>query len=434
MRICHLLPRLCALVASVGIWAGMIDLAAAQAPEIIRLPPPEAEQPVFPNPPELPPDVGSPPWSEMPVGAAIVSPGPYRPGGPLLPAASAPGFAYHLGGKARSYYINDQRIEFTGLEATFAVEGVVNGGLQQQVGEWTCQVESELFLNQPFDRNVLVDSPLRASFAHNFDVDPLQISQLYMGARRNDLYFACGRFVSPFGRYYYPIYRNNFDDSPFIRSESILYRETGVLAQWDPGSFVFTAALTNGGFNQDTNSSKALIARAATDLGWFVFGKSIKIQDGIGSEGQKQFNEHAGLDAMVRLGAWTLSGEVIYDRYGLRRPGTDLNDITWGRSLYFRDLNNGFNRPISGVGYYVNLGYEGPQWSWTFNYGEFYPEQLGVPNHDAPTHRGIVKASRHWTPSFETYSVLLVENTLPGAFDGHDRKGIYLVAGLQLSM
>src|SRR5688572_9311324 len=67
---------------------------------------------------------------------------------------------YHVGGLARGYYINDQRITFTGLEETFAVEGVVDGGVHHQVGDWLCQVEGELFLTQPYDRNRLVDTPL----------------------------------------------------------------------------------------------------------------------------------------------------------------------------------------------------------------------------------------------------------------------------------
>lgn len=342
-----------------------------------------------------------------------------------------PAYWYSLGGKARSYYINDQRIEFTGQEATFAVEGVADGTLHHQVGEWDTGLTGELFFTQPFDRNVLVDSPTRQSFAHNFDLDILTISQLYFSARRNDLYFAAGRFVTPFGRFYYPLYRNNFDDSPFIRSEAILYRETGLLAQWDPGDFVFTAALTNGGPNQDTNSSKAFIGRAGYDGPSFAIGSSVKTQDGIGSEGQKTWNSHVGLDAMCRRGNWTLSGEVIGDYYGLRRPGLNPDDITWGRSVYFRDLNQADGQAIGGVGYYLNAGYDGPLWTLMLNYGEFYPEQLGVPQHDVPTRRGLLKASRHWSPHLETYTVLLLENTLKNAFDGHDRKGVYLIAGCQ---
>ncbi len=345
-----------------------------------------------------------------------------------------PELCYHLGGQARGYYVNDQRIEFTGQEATFAVEGVLDGGVHHQAGDWLCQVEGELFLTQPFDRNRLVDTPVRESFSHNFDVDVVSISQLHLAARREDLYFALGRFVTPFGRFYFTNYRNNFDDSPFLRSEAILFRETGLLAQWDPEGWCFTAALTNGGPNQDANSSKALVARAGLDRETFAAGASVKVQDGIGSEGQKTYNEHFGLDAMVRRGNWTLSAEAIYDHYGLRRPGLDPDDITWGRSVYFRDLNKAFHEPITGIGYYVNAGYEGPLWSLALNYGEFFPEELGVREHDAPTRRGIVRASRHWTQHLETYGVLMVENDLQQAFVGHDRRGVYVLFGCQFTL
>jgi hypothetical protein len=345
-----------------------------------------------------------------------------------------PGWCYHVGGKARGYYLNDQRIEFTGQEETFAVEGVVDGGLHQQVGSWDCQVETELFLTQPYDRNRLIDDPVRESFSHNFEIDVLTISQLYLAARQDDWYFAIGRFVTPFGRFYFTNYRNNWDDSPFIRSESILFRETGILAQFDPTGWCLTAALTNGGPNQDANSSKALVARAGIDQEFFAAGASVKVQDGVGSEGQKMYKEHFGFDAMLHRGNWTLSTEAIYDHYGFRRPGFDPNDITWGRSIYFRDLNKAFHEPITGWGYYVNLGYEGPFWSLAANYGEFYPEDLGIPEHDTPTRRGILKASRHWTRHLETYGVLMVENTLDDAFVGHDRKGVYVLFGCQLAM
>lgn len=358
--------------------------------------------------------------------------------GPIADSWSAgcfcPATCYEIGGQARGYYINDQRIEFSGQEATFAVEGVLDGQVLHHVGDWRCDVTGELFFTQPFDRNILVDSPDRESFAANWDIDPVTISQLSLGAERGDWYFAIGRFPTPFGRYYFTNYRNNFDDSPFIRSEAILFRETGVLAEWNPDGYAFAAAITNGGPNQDANSSKALVARAGLDREVFACGASIKLQDGIGSEGQKMYNEHLGLDLMLRRGCWTLSGEVIYDHYGFRRPGFDPLDIFWGRSLYFRDLNNAFHEPITGVGWYANLGYEGPNWSLAFNYGEFYPEQLSIREHDEVTRRGILKASRHWSMQLETYAALMLENDLPLAFAGHDRRGIYILFGCQFTL
>lgn len=340
---------------------------------------------------------------------------------------------YHLGGRARGYYVNDHRIEFTGQESTFAVEGVVEGGCLERVDGWDLSLETQFFLNQPFDRNMLVDTPERQSFTANFQPDPFEISQLYVGARHGDFYLALGRFVTPFGRFYFPNYRNNFDDSPFIRSEAILFRETGLLAQWDPGIWTFTGAIVNGGFQQDTNSSKAIVARVGIDQPGYALGTSVKWQDGIGSEGQKTYNNHAGVDGMLRCGAWTLSAEAIYDQYGLRRPGTPLNSITWGRSLYYRDLNNGQHIPITGFGYYVNLGYAGPWWTLMLNYGEFYPEQIGNRRQDEVTRRGLIKFSRHWSPHFETYGIVLRENDLALAFDHSTRLGIYLIVGGQLT-
>src|SRR6185503_13415125 len=168
----------------------------------------------------------------------------------------------------------------------------------QRSGDWEFSLEAQLFFNQPFDRNQLADTRERRSFLANFDIDPLQISQLTVGVRRGDFYTALGRFVTPFGRFYFPNYRDNFDDSPFIRSEAIRFRETGLLVQWDPGIWNLAAAITNGGFEQDTNSSKALVARVGIDAEWAAVGASVKAQDGIGSETQKTFNSHAGVDAM----------------------------------------------------------------------------------------------------------------------------------------
>jgi len=343
-------------------------------------------------------------------------------------------FDYYYGAKARGYYINDQRIEFTGQEATFAVEGVLSGGLRQQNGSWLLGLDTEIFLNQPYDRNIFQDTPERASFAHNFDIEPLQISQLYLSAGWHDFTATVGRFVTPFGRYYYPLYRNNFDDSPFIRSEAIVYRETGVLLEYQPAGWDFAAAVTNGGFEQDTNSSKAFVGRAGIDWDWFACGVSLKEQDGIGSENQKVYKNHVGCDAMVRRGGWSLSTEAIYDEYGLRRPGFPLDDIFWGRSLYYRDLNNANYVPITGVGYYVNLQYDSPFWSLMLNYGEFYPEELGIPQHDAISRRAIVKSTTRWTPNFETYGVVMHENDIPNSFAGRKRQGMYLLFGCQFTL
>jgi hypothetical protein len=415
------MPRVCSLSMVLCCWAlGLMSTLSG------------AEPPVQPAPQRLPAVDDTRSSGTL---ASFLQPMPQGNDTPVPVNPTSQDYWTHWGAKGRAFYLNDQRVEFTGLEATFAVQGVLNGGVHQRVGDWELMAESEFFLNQPADKNQLHDDPIRRSFAANFDVDPFEISQLYVAARKNDVFLQAGRFVTPFGRFYYPIYLNNFSDSPFIRSEAILYRETGLLAQWAPDGFVFTAALTNGGFQQDTNSSKAFIARAGIDRESFACGASIKRQDGVGSEQQKQFNNHVGVDAMVRSGNWTLSGEVIYDEYGFRRPGFDPNNIFWGRSIYFRDLSSGvLEKPLTGVGYYVNLGYAGDRWTWMLNYGDFYPRQaLGQPLHDTPNHRGLLKASYHFTRNFEMYGVALIENSVFG-LDNRWRRGEEVIGGFQFSM
>lgn len=352
-----------------------------------------------------------------------------------LPPCEDLDHCHHLGGKARGYFVTDQRFEFTGQETTFAVEGAIDGGYHRFHSGWELLAEGELFVNLPFDRNLLLDTPERRSFAANFDVEPLEISQLYLGARRDDWYLAIGRFVTPFGRFYFPQYRNDFSDAPFIRSEAIVFRETGVLAQWDPEGFVFTAALTNGGYGQDTNATKALVTRAGIDRELFALGASVKWHDGISSEGQKQYQRHLGIDAMLRGGRWTLSGEAIYDQYGFRRPGFDPNNIFWERSIYFRDLNDGLFNPIEGFGYYVDLGYGGDCFSCHLNFGSYFPERIGDVRHDQDNHRGLVKLSWHAVENFELYGIVLAESDAPLNIAGREfRRGIAAIWGCQFSL
>ena len=97
------------------------------------------------------------------------------------------------------------------------------------------------------------------------------------------------------------------------------------------------------------------------------------------------------------------------------------------------DNSGGVNEPITGFGYYVNLGYEGPLWSLALNYGDFFPGRTGTPQQDAATHRGLVKISRHWTKHFESYGVAFIENDLPHSFDGSIRRGLYFIVGGQFT-
>ncbi len=339
-------------------------------------------------------------------------------------------FDYHWLG--RTYYVNDQRIEFTGLEATFGVQGAIRGVVGHQMGNWTGLIYAEFLLNQPFDRNLLTDYPLRDSFAHNYEIEPFEISQLSIVASHGNWSFEVGRFVSPFGRYHGTSYQNSFVDTPFIRSEAILFRETGVHVQWAPSGYRFNAALTNGGLGQDTNSSKAFVGRVAVDREQYQLGGSIKWQDGIGSESQKEYKNHIGIDLMVPLTErLTASTEFIYDEYGLRRPGFSLDDINWGRSIYNRQLNKGLNHPLTGWGYYVNLIREGDHVDWLLSYGQFYPRPLGDPIHDQITRRLLANASIQLTPAIDVFSALILENSVDNAQAGRKRKGVMYTGGIQ---
>lgn len=355
---------------------------------------------------------------------------PARPGGDCSPIDLS---SLEVGFLARGYFVNDQRIEFTGQEDTFGVEGVVDLGWSKELGGGIATARAQFFLNQPFDRNVLVDTPFRESYAHNFEIEPFEISQLYMRYEIGDWNFVLGKFMTPFGRVWFPIYTNDFRDSPFIRSEALLWRETGVLVERRIGELSLAAAITNGSLERDTNSSKALVAR----LGWnrddrWEIGSSIKLQDGTGSEGQKEYKEHVGFDGMYRLNSrWTLSGEMIFDRYGIRRPGFPLDDVFWGRSYYNRQLNAGYHDALTGLGYYADLGYRGDLWSFHFNYGEFRPNPIGDRLHDTNNHRGLLKAIRHVAPGLDVYSIVLVENRLYDPDLLTYRKGFSLWAGVQ---
>ena len=341
---------------------------------------------------------------------------------------------YQWSAVGRSYYMNDQRIEFTGQEATFAVEGVVRGSYTRRTGEWETSVLGELFLTQPYDRNMLVDTAERRSYRSNFEIEPLEIQQLFFSTRYNDFLIGLGKMPTPFGRTYFPILRNDFSDAPFIRTESILWRETGGLVQYDPGPMVFSMAITNGGPERDANSSKALVARAGWDGDGYAFGASVKEHDGVGSENQKTYKSHVGIDGMVRMGRWTLSGEAIYDKYGLKRPSFNPENITWGRSIYYRDVNFINAEPIHGVGYYANLGYEGENWDLMFNYGEFDPQEIGIPQHDVTTRRGIAKAIYHLFPQGDVFVSWIQETDLLNAQDGRHRKGTSMLIGVQFGL
>jgi hypothetical protein len=277
----------------------------------------------------------------------------------------------------------------------------------------------------------LIDYPERESFSHDFDLEPIELSQLTLGWAVGDWTFSWGRFLTPFGQYHLPYFSNRRDDSPFIRSEAILFRETGLLAEYSPDPWRMAVALTNGSDGRDTNSSKAVVARCGVELEGLVAGGSVKWQDGIGSEGQKEYRNHAGIDVLWRSGPWGVAGEVIYDQHGLRRPGLELDEITWGRSLYNRQLNHGWNQPIEGTGYYASLIYADGDRLWTLGYGEYFPEQIGDPIHDAPTRRILAQVHWSWSSHVSSFATTYWENEVPAAQAGRARHGFFALTGVQ---
>lgn len=340
---------------------------------------------------------------------------------------------YDFGVAARAWYLNDQRIEFTGMEGSFGVDGVLRGEAFQWCGDVLGVVYGELLLNQPFDRNILADTPERVSYASNFQRHTVDISQLSVVAVKDNLEFEFGRFVTPFGRFYGLSFHNDLVDLPFLRNEVILLRETGAQLRWNPSFFRSTIAITNGGPQRDSNSSKSLIARCGVDLDRWSAGASVKTQDGIGSEGQKEFNEYAGIDAMFRITPTVMiSGEYVVDHHGLRRNGVTLNDITWGRSLYNRQLNKAHHIPIDGRGWYFSLIGQQEQFDWSLGYGHYLPEQLGDPTHDTPVSRGIGQIAWHLRKHTDLYTSLVFENAVDGAMHEPRSRGFMILSGVQI--
>jgi len=391
--------------------------------------PPAGEQPPA-QPPFAQPHVGMPvfdPSQDLPEEYQLLEQEGWRP--VRTPCGGLDW--YRINGQVRGYYLNDQRIEWTGVEATFGAEGVLAPVYRHKFGAWELNLLGEFYLNQPFDRNILANTAERRSYAANFEVETLEMSQLALSLRREDFEITVGKMLTPFGRYYFPIYTNARLDAPFIRTEAIRWRETGVLLRYDPQWLVLDVAVTNGGFDCDANSSKALISRVGFELENWAGGVSVKYQDGIGSEGQKEFNNHVGADLMYRWSIFTLSGEVIYDQYGFRKPGYDPNDIFWGRSIYYRDLNKAYDKPITGVGYHINLGFCYNRWSGVLNYGEYYPESIGVEQHDIPNRRGILKVDYELAKRLDAYTVIMLENGGYIAQDDRPRISNVLLTGIQ---
>ena len=110
------------------------------------------------------------------------------------------------------------------------------------------------------------------------------------------------------------------------------------------------------------------------------------------------------------------------------------NNITWKKSIYYRDQNYANGQAITGFGYYLNLGYESPRWTGMLNYGEFYPRPIGDPRHDITTRRGILKLIYHTGETLDIYAMFLQENDVNLAQANRLRKGWVVLIGFQIAL
>lgn len=316
----------------------------------------------------------------------------------------------HIGIEAlfRAHMLNDQRLQWSGLETTFGVESVLTTNIEKKLKKGSLGVAVQLFINQPFNKNILADDS-RRKYLQNFEIETVEVKQLYIQFSRGNFSIGLGKHASIFGKDYTIGFSNAFFDYPFIRNEAVLNFETGVFISYTPGIFTFDIAVVNGSENMDTNSSKGGIARIGLKGKSWCFGVSAKAQDGIGSEWQKQYKNHAGVDFMFKIGALCIASEVIYDEYGFHRQYS-IDDVFWGRSYYYRDIFYKHKTPITGVGGYLDLQYETSKLFLELNYGEYYPKEIGNPYHDDPIKRILVKLRLKLADGFHAFAVGLFEN------------------------
>ena len=335
------------------------------------------------------------------------------PADPAVDPPDAPK-GYEFSGALRGFYRNDQRIEWSGVEDTFGAEAVLRGRWERQNGPWSLAAQGELFLNLPNGQSILSD-PQRDLYRANFTVPTLQVFELFAEAQYGDWAVRLGRFATPMGRYESPMLTNSLIDAPFLRTEVIGFVETGVLVSWHPDIWSFDVGVTNGEPDLDTNSSKALIARAGVDIGRWTSGVWIKAQDGISSEQQKRFNSFVGFDAKYRFDRFTIYSEGAIDEHGLFRDlDREGNPLALApRSLYGRDVFKSFRQAIHGAGFDVGVIWTCRRFTVDLNYGLYIPEQIGLPYHDEPIHRALAKVMFEVAPRMHLFTVGIVENNRP---------------------
>ncbi len=305
--------------------------------------------------------------------------------------------------------MNDQRIFWSGMEMSFGVEGSLYLKFLKKSSKNILFSELELYLNQPFGKNILTDEE-RKKYIETFKIDTIKISRLNLGYKRGNFLIKIGKDISNFGKFHYPIFINNYRfASPFIRSEAILLRETGIFFKWTPLFLSFDLGIVNGEEEKDTNSFKAGIARIGLNLSFLTFGVSVKAHDGIGSEQQKIYKNHLGVDFSIHTKIISLSGEFIYDQYGFHKEFND-SEIFWPTSFYYRDIFYKYNTPIEGRGGYLNLKIGEKDNLINISIGGYWPQKIGNIYHDQDIKRSIIKIKKKMDENFSLFLIGILEN------------------------
>lgn len=319
----------------------------------------------------------------------------------------------YFDGTVRSFLKLDQRIAWSGVESTFAAEGVLRPKFERRGTRGVWRAQGEFFLNQPM--GTMLSDPVRDLYHDNFVTRPFDIFQLALEWETDEWLIRFGRVVTPLGRYPVPMLTNALLDAPFLRTEVLGFTETGALIRWRPGIWSFDLGLSNGEETLDTNSTKALLARAGFDWRSIGFGLWLKAHDGTGSEQQKTFGSRYGFDASFRLRRWTIYAEGIVDEHGLYRGDADPPTLR-PRSLYHRDVYRGRRAPVWGGGFHLGAMLRLADFWIDWNYGVYWPERIGVPSHDEPIRRALVKLTWRLAPRFDVFGVAIAENSRPQPF------------------
>ena len=317
----------------------------------------------------------------------------------------------------RAYLLDDLRIQWSGVEATFGVEGAVELDHSRPGPFGPLEVRGRFDLNSTWRQAVLAgDGTNRDDYLATFDVDPFYLANLYVTFETPGLTWQVGKFPSPAAAAFRKELGlglfNSGLDAPFVHTEIVDRREIGVGLGKRHGSWGWKFAVTNGEEDLDTNSAKAsmLLLELGSREGrlFKLFGK---VQDGIRSEAFKApasyagFGVYAGRPQRVRF-----AFEATVDTHGLYRDYT--GPITWPTSIYHRDVYDGGD-PIWGYGAHVVFRRDRGPWQACLSYGEYYPDHIGLPEHDEPVKRFLLSARRAFRGDGSFYWMLILENERP---------------------